>query len=100
MEGPKNIAVLVDFDNLSISVEQYYKTGFDLGKVMEALRERGRTIIRRAERLVVRLYDEGLIKNVELIRYLNRLSSLAFVLARYEDALSGQSAVRLAKGDD
>ncbi len=57
-----------------------------------------RTVVRRAERQVVRLYDEGLIQNGELIRYLNRLSSLLYVLSRYEDALSGQSGVTLAKG--
>jgi cob(I)alamin adenosyltransferase len=34
---------------------------------------------------------------VWLVRYLNRLSSLMFVLARYEDALSGNSNVTLAK---
>jgi len=56
-----------------------------------------RTVVRRAERQVVRLYDEGLIQNGELIRYLNRLSSLLYVLSRYEDALSGQSGVTLAK---
>lgn len=56
-----------------------------------------RTTIRRAERRVVRLADEAMIDNEHLIRYLNRLSSLAFVLARYEDALSGRSQVTLAK---
>ena len=56
-----------------------------------------RTIVRRAERRVVRLYDDGLIENPELIRYLNRLSSLCFVLARYEDALGGKGSVTLAK---
>jgi cob(I)alamin adenosyltransferase len=38
-----------------------------------------------------------MIENVWLVRYLNRLSSLLFVLARYEDALSGNSNVTLAK---
>lgn len=56
-----------------------------------------RTVVRRAERQVVRLYDEGLVENGELMRYLNRLSSLLYVLSRYEDALSGQSGVTLAK---
>lgn len=56
-----------------------------------------RTVCRRAERHVVRLLDEGYIENAELVRYLNRLSSLLFVLSRYEDAVSGQSSVRLAK---
>jgi cob(I)alamin adenosyltransferase len=59
-----------------------------------------RTVIRRAERLAVRLLDDGLIENAELVRYLNRLSSLAFVLARFEDAVSGVSRVTLARGDE
>ncbi len=58
-----------------------------------------RTVVRRAERRVVRLLDEGIITNTELVRYLNRLSSLCFVLARYEDALAGSGRVTLAKGD-
>jgi cob(I)alamin adenosyltransferase len=57
----------------------------------------GRTISRRAERRVVKLLDDNMIENIWLIRYLNRLSSLLFVLARYEDALSGTSKVTLAK---
>jgi cob(I)alamin adenosyltransferase len=56
-----------------------------------------RTVVRRAERLVVKAFDDGLIENRELVRYLNRLSALLFVLSRYEDALSGASAVTLAK---
>ncbi len=59
-----------------------------------------RTVVRRAERAVVRLFDEGYVENPALLAYLNRLSSLLFVLSRYEDALGGQSAVRLAKGDE
>jgi cob(I)alamin adenosyltransferase len=38
------------------------------------------------------------IGNPEIIRYLNRLSSLLFILARAED-LQGRGEVRLAKGD-
>lgn len=58
-----------------------------------------RAIIRRAERQVVRLLDEKLIDNRDLIRYLNRLSALCFVLSKYEDALTGQSVVTLAKSE-
>ncbi len=61
--------------------------------------ELARAIVRRAERQAVRLFDDGLIENRELMRYLNRLSALCFVLSRYEDAVSGQSAIRLAKTD-
>lgn len=56
-----------------------------------------RTIVRRAERQVVKLFDDGLIENQHILHYLNRLSSLLFVLARYQDALSGQGQVTLAK---
>jgi len=41
-----------------------------------------RTIVRRAERLACALKEESLSLNDELIRYLNRLSDLLFVLAR------------------
>jgi cob(I)alamin adenosyltransferase len=44
-----------------------------------------RSILRRAERRVVALKAEGVLANDELLRYLNRLSDLLFVLARYQD---------------
>jgi cob(I)alamin adenosyltransferase len=56
-----------------------------------------RTIVRRAERIVVRLLHDGVIENVELVRYLNRLSSLLFVLSLYENALAGVGKVTLVK---
>jgi cob(I)alamin adenosyltransferase len=55
-----------------------------------------RTIVRRAERYVARLIHEEELENKEIIRYLNRLSSLLFALARYEEHLVGQRAT-LAK---
>ena len=45
-----------------------------------------RTIVRRAERLVARLYHDGDVTNVEVLRYLNRLSDVLFLLARQEEA--------------
>lgn len=56
-----------------------------------------RTIVRRAERIVVKLVHDGLIENMELVRYLNRLSSLLFVLSLYESALAGVKQITLAK---
>ncbi len=56
-----------------------------------------RTIVRRAERIVVHLLHDGIIENVELVRYLNRLSSLLFVLSLHENALAGAASVTLAK---
>ena len=56
-----------------------------------------RAVVRRAERLAVKLMHDGLVGNTEIIRYLNRLSSLLFVMARYEDALAGVGQVMLAR---
>lgn len=43
-----------------------------------------RTVTRRAERHLVRLQDEGLLDAPEILAYMNRLSSLCFVLELYE----------------
>jgi cob(I)alamin adenosyltransferase len=48
-----------------------------------------RTVVRRAERRAVDLLEIGRLPNQEIIRYLNRLSSLLFIAARYEDHLAG-----------
>ncbi|MCA1831813.1 MAG: cob(I)yrinic acid a,c-diamide adenosyltransferase [Actinomycetota bacterium] len=45
-----------------------------------------RSIVRRCERLVVRLIAQGAFDNRDCLRYLNRLSDLLFVLARHEEA--------------
>jgi cob(I)alamin adenosyltransferase len=47
-----------------------------------------RTIIRRAERMAVKLLHDGAIQNGEVVRYLNRLSDLVFILARYIEVKS------------
>lgn len=47
-----------------------------------------RTVIRRAERMAARLLHEGVIANGEVVRYLNRLSDLVFILARYVEVRS------------
>lgn len=51
-----------------------------------------RTIVRRGERHAAKLYHDGIIANVEVLRYLNRLSDVLFILARYEEARSGVAA--------
>lgn len=56
-----------------------------------------RTIVRRAERRAVKLFDEGMIDNREIIRYLNRLSALLFVLSRHEDSPGGKGKITLAR---
>jgi cob(I)alamin adenosyltransferase len=44
-----------------------------------------RTVIRRAERQTVAMDRAGLLSDREVVRYLNRLADLVFVLARYEE---------------
>ena len=55
-----------------------------------------RTVARRAERRVVELFDTEAIRNPELQRYLNRLSSLCFVLELLENKAAGHKTT-LAK---
>jgi cob(I)alamin adenosyltransferase len=55
-----------------------------------------RAIIRRAERRVVELFDAEELKNPDLQRYLNRLSSLCFVLELLENRAAGHKTT-LAK---
>jgi cob(I)alamin adenosyltransferase len=56
-----------------------------------------RTVVRRAERLSVRLAHEGFLGNLRVIHYLNRLSSLLFVLALIEDGEATGRDVTQAK---
>ena len=44
-----------------------------------------RTQTRAAERRVIELRNEGMLPNTQIMIYINRLSDLLFMLARYED---------------
>lgn len=60
------------------------------GDMMVSARlEVARTIVRRAERHAALLLHEQHLNNEEVLRYLNRLSSLLFALARYEEHVQG-----------
>lgn len=56
-----------------------------------------RAIVRRAERRCLSLERAGGLSNPDVRRWLNRLSLLLFVLARYEESLTGRHA-KAAKG--
>lgn len=49
---------------------------------LSAALDHARTVVRRAERRVVRLREQGAVVSDEVARYLNRLSDAVFVLAR------------------
>ncbi len=55
------------------------------GSGASAAMDLARSILRRAERRAVALQQQGLLTNPEIIRYLNRLADLLFMLARYQD---------------
>lgn len=54
-----------------------------------ALLDLARTVCRRAERAVVELGERGFEVNAETIRYLNRLSDLCWLWARYVETKAG-----------
>jgi cob(I)alamin adenosyltransferase len=77
-------------DELSKIVEipkEFILSGDTLGGAALSL---ARAIIRRAERRVVVLFDDGEVPNADLQRYLNRLSSLCFVLELLENQNAGK----------
>lgn len=57
-----------------------------------------RTVVRRAERRVAQLFHTGELENPVLMQYLNRLSSLLFILELFENQASGSEKPTLAKG--
>lgn len=50
-----------------------------------------RVVARRAERCVVRLHDAGDVPNAEILRYLNRVSDLLWLLGRRYEIERGQN---------
>jgi cob(I)alamin adenosyltransferase len=61
--------------------------------------EVARTVVRRAERLVAKLTHDGELRDDVPLKYLNRLSSLLFVLARIEDRAAGVERFTLASDE-
>ena len=62
------------------------------GTVVAAAIDLARTLVRRAERRTVTLRRAGVLENAEVVRYLNRLSDLLFMLAR--EAEQGATTVK------
>jgi cob(I)alamin adenosyltransferase len=84
-------------DSISKSIEspsEFIVPGDSLSGATFAL---ARTIIRRAERRVAGLYLANEVENQNTIRYLNRLSSLCFVLELQENIADRSSGISLAK---
>lgn len=58
-----------------------------------------RTVTRRAERRVAKLWHEKQLGNQSILQYLNRLSSFCFILELYENQQSGFEQPTLAKNE-
>lgn len=56
-----------------------------------------RTVVRRAERRLVQLRQDDELENIHLLHYINRLSSLCFVLELLENQMIGGAQSTLAK---
>ncbi len=76
-------------DELNASLEPLKDFILPSGSKAGSLLHYARTVCRRAERRVVSLMKEEEI-NLPALKYLNRLSDLLFVLARYVNKLDGQ----------
>lgn len=71
-----------------------YKQRVDIGKkfvipgdtISGAYLDVARTVARRAERKVAKLYHDGDVRNIHGLQYLNRLSDVLFIMARFRDA--------------
>jgi cob(I)alamin adenosyltransferase len=72
-------------DELQSKVTLKNEFVFPGGALSAAAIDLARTILRRAERKAVGLFQQKIISNPEVLRYLNRLADFLFVLARYEE---------------
>src|SRR5579862_5667710 len=63
------------------------------GNMACAAAHMSRTICRRAERSLVRLHRQTPLSNLEMLRYLNRLSDLLFVIARILGQEDGEKEI-------
>lgn len=76
------LEIQIDYVNSEISIPGEFIVPGDTPA--SAALDLARTVVRRSERWVVGLDHAGILENGELLRYLNRLSSLCFALELLE----------------
>ena len=76
-------------DDLNVGLPELTSFIIPGGSILSAQFHIVRTVVRRAERLVVELAEDEAI-NPEIIKYLNRLSDLLFVIARQANYVNPQ----------
>jgi cob(I)alamin adenosyltransferase len=82
-----------DLGELAPALDEFILPGDTPASAALAL---ARTVVRRAERRAVVLFDRKGLTNPQVLRYLNRLSSLCFALELLENQAAGRSTT-LAK---
>lgn len=83
-------------DSIESSLEPLKNFILPAGNKPASLLHYARTVCRRAERFVVRLSRQEKINEFSII-YLNRLSDLLFVMARWANSLSGTTETKWKK---
>ncbi len=78
--------IIADLDPLVSIPKEFVASG---DSVPGAALDVARTVVRRAERVLVRLAHEEQLPGSDGLVYLNRLSSMLFGLARFEDSAAG-----------
>jgi cob(I)alamin adenosyltransferase len=78
--------VTKDIESASVSFKGWATPGASLPS---AALDVARTVCRRAERRVCALHETGQLQNAEIMAYLNRLSDLLWLLARWVEAQPG-----------
>lgn len=66
------------------------------GNMTSAALDLARTICRRSERRICALLEDGQLSNQEIIMYLNRLSDLLWLMARWEETRQTGLAISVA----
>ncbi len=75
-------------DSVEQTIPPLHAFSLSGGTPTSALFDVARTLVRRAERRVIAVHEEGMRRvGTHTLAYLNRLSSLFFALARYENHL-------------
>lgn len=87
-DAVKNIEDLIaNIENNLPPIKTFFISG---GTLLGAHFDTARTIARRAERRVVTVHEEGTnTVSAQTLKYLNRLSSLLYALARFSNHLAG-----------
>ena len=88
-EMTANLDALVRKIEVKINVKGWATPG---GTPNAATLDAARTVCRRAERRVCALRESGGLRNAEIVIYLNRLSDLLWLFARWVETKSGSTA--------